>query len=279
MIPKSLTNNINRKADIINTVKIIDNIPLFSFIELNVNEICNRSCPFCPRAENYPNQNIHMDINIAKIVADELDSLNFQGIVNISGTGEPLLTKHICDIVRLFTQKNIHVEIVTNGDKLSTKLVKNLYNAGLCQLVVSMYDGPEQVKYFNNLFSKCNIATDLYTLRDRWYSADEGYGLMYTNRAGSLKLNDNSVQLAPCYYPSYATYIDWNGDVLLCCQDMYNRTIKFGNIQNKSLLKIWRDKKLIEFRQKLKEGNRCLSPCNNCNANGTIFGKNHANKW
>ena len=279
MVPNSLTNNINRKADVINTVKVIDNIPLFSFVELNVNEICNRVCPFCPRSEDYPNQNIHMDISIAKIVVDELSSLNFQGIVNISGTGEPLLTKHICDIVKLFSEKNIHIEIVTNGDKLSTKLINKLYTAGLSQLVVSMYDGPEQVEYFNKLFAKCNIATDLYTLRDRWYSEEEGYGLMYTNRAGSLKLKDKSVQLVPCYYPSYATYIDWNGDILLCCQDMYNRTIKFGNIQNKSLLEIWKNKKLIEYRQKLKEGNRCLSPCNNCNANGVVFGKNHANKW
>ena len=63
MVPKSLTNNINRKADVINTVKVIDNIPLFSFVELNVNEICNRVCPFCPRSEDYPNQNIHMDIS------------------------------------------------------------------------------------------------------------------------------------------------------------------------------------------------------------------------
>ena len=220
-----------------------------------------------------------MDISIAEIIANELNSLNFEGIVNISGTGEPLLTRHICDIVSLFTKKNIHIEIVTNGDKLSTNLVNELYAAGLCQLVVSMYDGPEQVKYFNKLFDKCNIATDLYTLRDRWYSEKEGYGLMYTNRAGSLKTKDNNAQLVPCYYPSYATYIDWNGDVLLCCQDMYNRTIKFGNIQNKPLLEIWKDKKLTEFRHKLKEGNRCLSPCKDCNANGVVFGANHVNKW
>ena len=161
MVPKSLTNNINRKADVINTVKVIDNIPLFSFVELNVNEICNRVCPFCPRSEDYPNQNIHMDISIAKIVADELSSLNFQGIVNISGTGEPLLTKHRCDIVKLFYEENIHKEIVTNVDKLSSKLINKIDTDVLSKLVVSMYDGPEQVEYFNKLYAKCNITTHL----------------------------------------------------------------------------------------------------------------------
>ena len=220
-----------------------------------------------------------MDTNTATIIANELCNLNFEGIVNISGTGEPLLTKHICDIVTVFGNKNIHIEIVTNGDKLTSQLIKALYANGLSQLVVSMYDGPEQINYFDNLFDECNITKDLYTLRDRWYSEEEGYGLMYTNRAGSLQTKDDIIQLSPCYYPSYATYIDWNGDVLLCCQDMYNRTIKFGNIQNKPLLEIWKDKKLTEFRQKLKEGNRCLSPCKDCNANGVVFGANHANKW
>jgi len=279
MIPQTLLNNIKRKTDIINTVNLVDNIPLFSFVELNVNEICNRSCDFCPRSGDYPNQNIHMDINIVEIIADELNSLKFKGIVNISGTGEPLLTEYIPDIVQLFSNKNIHIEIVTNGDKLTVELVKKLYDHGLHQLVISMYDGPEQIEYFHNLFKQCNIAQELYTLRDRWYTEDEEYGLMYTNRAGSLKTENNIDVSRPCYYPCYATYIDWNGDVLLCCQDMYNRTVKFGNIKNKSLFKIWQDKKLMEFRQKLKEGNRCLRPCKHCNANGVVFGSNHIKKW
>ena len=82
-----------------------------------------------------------------------------------------------------------------------------------------------------------------------------------------------------CFYTHYSMMIDWNGDALLCCQDMYNRTVKFGNVKDKSLLDIWTDAKLMEFRNKLKNGERSLSPCSNCNANGQIFGRNHAEKW
>ena len=291
---KGMKDNIERKKPSINNVVMHGDIPLFSFIELNINEICNRVCPFCPRSnpEQYPNQNIHMSVELAKNISEQLADINFTGIVNISGTGEPLLTKHVVDIVKQFGNKGIHIEIVTNGDMLvskkGTKLIKDLYSAGLCQFVVSMYDGPEQIDEFNTLFASCGIDKGSYSLRDRWYDESEDYGLLYTNRAGNIgfeHLSDISRKKlmesgkSACFYTHYSMMIDWNGDALLCCQDMYNRTVNFGNVKDKSLVDIWTDAKLTEFRNKLKNGDRSLSPCSNCNANGQVFGVNHASKW
>jgi radical SAM protein with 4Fe4S-binding SPASM domain len=203
-----------------------------------------------------------------------------------------LLTKHIVDIVKQFGDRDIHTEIVTNGDMLvkknGSKLIKDLYSAGLRQFVVSMYDGPEQIEAFDTLFASCDIDKGLYSLRDRWYDESEDYGLLYTNRAGNIgfeHLSDTAKQKlmksgkSACFYTHYSMMIDWNGDALLCCQDMYNRTAKFGNVKDRSLIDIWTDAKLMEFRNKLKNGERSLSPCNNCNANGQVFGANHANAW
>ena len=289
-----MKDNIERKKPSINNVVMHGDIPLFSFIELNINEICNRVCPFCPRSnpEQYPNQNIHMSVELAKNISEQLADINFTGIVNISGTGEPLLTKHVVDIVKQFGNKGIHIEIVTNGDMLvskkGTKLIKDLYSAGLCQFVVSMYDGPEQIDEFNTLFASCGIDKGSYSLRDRWYDESEDYGLLYTNRAGNIgfeHLSDISRKKlmesgkSACFYTHYSMMIDWNDEALLCCQDMYNRTVNFGNVKDKSLVDIWTDAKLTEFRNKLKNGDRSLSPCSNCNANGQVFGVNHASKW
>ena len=280
---KTVTNavlkNINRKRFNIDDVEMIDGIPLFSWVELNCNELCNRKCVFCPRSDDYPNKNFHMDLELAELIADQLASLEFKGTVNISGTGEPLLTRNLVELVKKFGKRNIRIEIVTNGDKLKPKLVKDLYAAGLTQLVVSMYDGPQQIKYFIDLFNKAGISKEYFSLRDRWYDEDEDYGLIYTNRAGSLGKELPSPEKRSCYYPHYALYIDWNGEILLCCQDMYNRTVSFGNVRERSLLDIWRDQKLTEFRKKLKAGERSESPCDNCNANGMVFGKNHADVW
>ena len=144
--------NIERKQPSINDVVMHDGFPLFSWIELNINELCNRTCDFCPRHDPkvYPNQNLHMSLELAENIAKQLEDLNYTGMVNISGTGEPLLTGYVADIVRKFGERNIHTEIVTNGDRLKPKLINSLYDAGLAQLVVSMYDGPEQVEHFNN---------------------------------------------------------------------------------------------------------------------------------
>ena len=278
---ESIKQNIERKVPKINDVKIYNGFPLFSFVELNVNELCNRTCVFCPRHDpkTYPNLNLHIDLELVELISVQLESVGFKGIVNISGTGEATLTTYLSDIVKKFGDRNIHIEIVTNGDFLKPKLISDLYSSGLKQLVVSMYDGPEQIEYFNNLFDECGIDEDLYTLRDRWYEEDEDYGLIYTNRAGSMGEKLLSPHERPCYYPHYATYIDWNGDVLLCCQDMYNRTVKFGNVKDKPLLDIWVDKKLNDFRKKLVKGERTISPCNNCTANGMVFGENHSRLW
>ena len=115
---KGMKDNIERKQPSINKVTMHDDIPLFSFLELNINEICNRRCPFCPRSnpKTYPNRNVHMDVGIAKSIAEQLKVLEFKGIVNVSGTGEPLLTKYIVDIDKEFGDRGIHIEIVTNGD-------------------------------------------------------------------------------------------------------------------------------------------------------------------
>ena len=278
---ESIKQNIERKVPKINDVKIYNGFPLFSFVELNVNELCNRTCVFCPRVDpkTYPNLNLHMGLELVELISVQLESVGFNGIVNVSGTGEATLTKYLSDIVKKFGDRNIHIEIVTNGDFLKPKLISDLYSSGLKQLVVSMYDGPEQIEYFNNLFDECGIDKDLYTLRDRWYDEDEDYGLIYTNRAGSMGEKLLSPHERPCYYPHYAAYIDWNGDVLLCCQDMYNRTVKFGNVKDKPLFDIWVDKKLTEFRDKLVVGDRSKSPCNNCNVNGMVFGENHSKLW
>ena len=198
MVTHAVKENIDRKRFSIDEVQYFNDTPLFSWVELNINEICNRKCPFCPRSGSYPNQNIHMDIGIAESIAFQLDSLQFGGTVNISGTGEPMLSKGIKEIVSKFGSRKISIEIVTNGDRLRPSNIEDLYEAGLSQLVVSMYDGPHQIEKFHKLFEEAGIDSSLYTLRDRWYNEDEDYGLIYTNRAGSLEQDLKNSQSRPC---------------------------------------------------------------------------------
>ena len=72
-----------------------DSDPLDSIltVEVNTTELCNRTCVFCPRHDPkvYPNQNLHLTIKGAELIAEELSNNGFQGKISFSGFGENLL--------------------------------------------------------------------------------------------------------------------------------------------------------------------------------------------
>ena len=272
--------NIQRKSSFVDKVVLYNGKPLFSFIDINPTELCNRKCVFCPRHDpnKYPNQNLHMEIDTAHKMREELEKLNWNGTINICGNGEPLLHKNIVDLVKAFGDK-IKIEITTNGDFLTVDLIKQLYESKLNFMVISMYDGPEQVEYFTSLFDESSIDKSKYILRDRWYGEDEEYGLILTNRAGFFDWNKNIGIGKQCFYMHYSMQIDWNGDVLSCCHDTYEKTRTFGNVNDETLLDIWNSNMWSKSRKLLGDGKRIELPCNKCDASGIIHGYNHYQEW
>jgi radical SAM protein with 4Fe4S-binding SPASM domain len=278
---QTIMKNIERKSKYIDQVQTYNDLPIFSWIDVNVTELCSRTCEFCPRKDPviYPNQNLHMDLGLGKKIANELRELSYKGGVIFSGYSEPLLHPDIQKLVGLFG-KDIHTELVTNGDKLSVKVLRELFSGGLGVLLISMYDGPQQIEYFQEMLFEAGVKNEQYVLRDRWYSIEEDYGLKLTNRAGTVKglHSQGFATLRPCYYMHYSMQIDWNGDVMLCVQD-FSKKIKFGNIYAESLLDIWNSLNMGKYRKILLKGYRSMFPCNNCNVDGTLHGKNHAEIW
>ncbi len=278
---QTILKNVERKGKFIDQIQHVDNIPLFSWIDLNPTELCNRRCVFCPRKDDtfYPNQNLHVDLALARKIASELHEYKYRGGLNLCGYGDPLLHPDIVGLVKVFG-RDIHTEMVTNGDKLHKELAQKLFDAGLDVLLVSLYDGPYQIDYFKELFASAGIEENQYILRDRWYSVEEDYGVKLTNRAGSVQAgNQARVENArPCYYTHYSLQIDWNGDVMLCAQD-FNKKIKFGNLYAKSMLEIWTSRNARKYREMLGKGYRGIYPCINCNVNGTLHGSKHCEEW
>tara|TARA_B100000700_G_scaffold329329_1_gene450592 strand:+ start:12555 stop:13412 length:858 start_codon:yes stop_codon:yes gene_type:complete len=278
---KTLLDNLHRKRPLIDTVHLTKKGPIPSFIDLNTGEYCNRKCIFCPRHDSsvYPNQHLYMKIDLAEKMAKDLKSIAFKGILNICGYGEPLAHPEICQIVNTLS-KAAHVEIVTNGDLLKIDLIQDLYRAGLSQLVISAYDGPHQIKKFSNLLAQAEINSSLFNIRKRWFSKEEGYGIKITNRAGLINSeNEDSFSMRSCAYPHYSLTIDWNGDVLLCVQDWYKK-LKFGNLFAESIENIWFSKRMNQYRKNLTKGRECAGfPCENCDADGLVFGQGHLEAW
>ena len=278
--------NLKRKSAHADHLQVVDGAPLFSWLDLNITELCNRSagharaCTFCPRIDAgvYPNQNLHMDPALAWKIGDQLRSLSYEGAVILCGFSEPLLHPQVEEIAAAF--RPMRVEVVTNGDRLNPAKAVALYEAGVSYVVVSMYDGPRQIEHFVNMFAVAGVPTSAYLLRDRWYGPEKDFGIKLTNRAGTIDAGTQRVVDMDdrCFYPSYSMAVDWNGDVLLCVQD-WNKRLRFGNLNVVSLMDAWRSKALHKRRLQLIKFGRQAPPCADCNAEGTCHGERHASAW
>jgi len=279
---KAIKINIKRRTIIVNDkIKLYKGIPIPSWIELSIIDVCNRSCSFCPKSNPKiaPNTYQQMNMKIINKITNDLKKIKYAGSITLCGYGEPMLHKDIFSISKKLAE-SAFVEIVTNGDTLNEKTIHKLYNHDVNKLLISMYDGKHQVKKFKQMIELSKVPKNFVILRDRWYDEKKDFGLKLTNRTGMINIGiqDAINPNKKCYYPSYQMLIDWNGDVFLCPQD-WQRRIAMGNIMQNSIYEIWKNKIMSRYRKDLLNGSRKSSPCNNCNADGTILGQKHASKW
>ena len=279
---KTIAVNIKRRTVIVNDIlSKYKNKPIPSWIELSLIDVCNRSCSFCPKSDPKiaPDTHQKMSLSLIDKLCNELREIGYKGSVVLCGYGEPMLHKEINIICKKLSQVSF-VEVVTNGDPLSPKKIKELYANNVNKVLVSMYDGAHQIKKFNEMIEKAGVPKDFVILRDRWHDSTKDYGLKLTNRTGTINIgNQEKVgAFTKCFYPSYQFLIDWNGDIFLCPQD-WQRRVTMGNMMQQHIFDIWDGKIMNKFRKDLIYGNRKNSPCNLCNAEGTILGKKHANAW
>lgn len=279
---QTILKNLKRRSMIVDEgIRFYKNIPLPTWIELSLIDVCNRSCVFCPKSDPSvaPDTYQKMSRKLIDKLSSELKKIKYNGSIALCGYGEPLLHKDIEYIVKKLS-KVCNVEIVTNGDVLSPRLLKKLYDAKAGRCLISMYDGPEQIDMFKSIIQKAKIPEDFVILRDRWYDDSQNFGVKLTNRTGTINIGnqlDTKVH-SICYYPTYQFLIDWNGDVFLCPQD-WQRRHSMGNMMQQDIFDIWVSASMNKFRKNLLKGKRCDKPCLDCNADGTLLGKNHAEIW
>jgi radical SAM protein with 4Fe4S-binding SPASM domain len=261
-----------------------DDHPMSSLltIELNITELCNRVCAFCPRVdpEVYPNRNLNMDMSLVNRLADEVARLGLTCRFSFSGFGEPLLHKGFNEIVRNIRKRcpDNTIEINTNGDRLTAARITELFEAGLTYLYINLYDGPEQRPHFEALVAEAKVPEGRWKLRPHWVGAGEDFALTLNNRSGVLVAPEAGVGPLSqalemrCHYPFYKMLLDWNGDMLFCSND-WGRKIVVGNLNEKSLDELWLAPRMLEVRRKLLHGARDFAPCDKCSVHGTLSGE------
>jgi len=290
---KFIDPNIKRKSEIIQNSLQFDKdnkVPLFSLVEISDSGTCNRACSFCPRSDkdwiNKFDNKEFIKSELHESIVFQLKDLNYNGIVVYSGFNEPLLNK---DIYRNIAQTRSYlpgakIELITNGDVLNEKRLLKLFEAGLSTLLISVYDGPEDMIKFEKMCKNVKLEKDQYVIRKRYLPPEENFGITMSNRGGLMENAEHSVPSlkkslnTACFYPSYTLFIDYNGDVLMCSHDWGKKNI-LGNLNKEKIMDVWLSNNAMMSRKNLSKGNREFSPCNVCDAGGTLIGKKHVEAW
>jgi radical SAM protein with 4Fe4S-binding SPASM domain len=264
-----------------------DGFPLPSVVEISESGTCNRKCIFCPRsAPDFPDLPEFIKSDLLEKLARELAEFKYSGIFLFSGFVEPMLDKEIYNHISLVKKHlpGARIEMVTNGDALNLGRLIALFEAGLTTILISVYDSAEDAARFDLLCKEAGLRVEQFVIRHRYLPEEQSFGITMNNRSGmmgdaiySIPPLKNSLKEA-CYYPLYTFFMDYLGDVLLCPHDWGKKKI-IGNMYKQSFKDIWLSKSVMGCRSMLAAGNRKISPCNQCDAKGTLMGATHLSAW
>lgn len=99
-------------------------------IELELTTMCNAKCPLCARNyKNFKNKYPVTKIRDIDSITTQLELFENLKIVRLVGSiSEPTLYPHLFDLIKFLNQKDILIEICTNGDTNNTQWWKQLGN-------------------------------------------------------------------------------------------------------------------------------------------------------
>lgn len=243
--------------------------PLYELI-LNVCDICNRTCRFCPRGNGYfsPHNSPYMELSLLNKICDDVTP-NFTGLFSLSGFGEPTIHPKIKEIIDIIKNKcpKANILIITNGD-----YYEKLLDIEGINVEFSMYE-----PFSDEKLEKLSHMKSPYKIKDIENTSKK----FFNNRAGNANFGvklDKPLQQC-CNLPFYKMDIDINGDVLLCCSDWYRKDI-IGNVYKENVLDVWNNSKYFSIRSNLINGNRKdCKLCSKCNTNGLLLGDEFVKYW
>ena len=236
--------------------------------DLEITTRCNKQCYCCPR-QNFKRKNLDMSITTFNKVCDWLPQ---NCDVFFAGYGEPLLHKNCSLFVNKLSKRGVGVSILTNGKLLTTKKIVELFDAGLERLQISILQRDEineiekyikLTKNISNIKIRFNIIyEEIPMLPDNIYAnlVENGYEISFKkihNRANEFFKAKNSNEIVTCGTFFITSFIDTNGSLNMCSNDI-NGILQFGNVI---------DTKFAEFQNKKRNffGNVPISSiCNYC---------------
>jgi radical SAM protein with 4Fe4S-binding SPASM domain len=246
---------------------------LFRVILVETIRACTRRCPFCAFGQPRPHPQLGQTMSMALLqkIAMELRQLSFRGRISPYCINEPLLDERMPEIIRLFRSAcpDAFISITTNGDLLNEKVYAELRKAGLDRLALSVYDDQTLARLKDLVLRPMLAVIDMRPGHGAW-----------ENRGGSIHGQGNrfhfmpgSLAHLPCRRPGNMIVVHPNGQVVLCCSDMYGEHV-LGDVNGQFLAEIWQSERFAQIRQHIGQQRRGLLPCESCSHDGSTSPRN-----
>lgn len=236
----------------------------FRSVEIETSTACNRRCTYCPNVvfdRGLIKNNKLMDETTFHKVINELSELEFLGRLAPHFYNEPMMDDRLCDLMAYARKKlpNVTIEIFTNGDYLDIPYYKKLKASGVNALTISQH-GEKMPRGVQEVLS-AHEASDKKDFQIVYRVPKKDIALV--SRGGLVKGDPKAPKLDHCSAPSNVLTIDFDGNVVLCCND-YLSTIKWGNVKTEKILDIWQKTGFKKLRAQLRRGNFELEICRIC---------------
>lgn len=258
------------------------------FLALELTNICNFKCSFCPHKKMTRKQGILSEPLFRKII-DEAASIGIKKVM-IIGLGEPLFDKNLVERIAYMKQNGmVLIDCTTNGSLLSADILDEVFDAGLTRLNLSLAPYREFVETRSQeqaakLFVMLRLLKGNrhlksisinYTSTGRATPKEEKEFFAFLNDIGVSVYSVNptynwgsrekicaikSKQL--CSFLWHPTVL-WDGRVIYCRADV-NGDTEIGNLNNQTLRDVLNCEAIRVIRRNQLAG-KFLKPCLNCN--------------
>lgn len=263
-------------------------------IEIEVFSFCNRRCWFCPNSfiDRHSDNHVMSDEMYIKILSD-LAEISYDQEITYSRYNEPLAYKNII-LHRIREARNIlplcKLRTNTNGDYINLNYIEELRDNGLNELFIQQYLTNNELYNHNKIKEKMlqkiekigleyRLITDIDNQRIEYELIISGmvvhlrarnFGVEGSARTQQVKQQSDVsyIRTHPCKQPYNNMYIDYNGNVMVCCNTrsdiLEHQNGIMGNIKNQNLWNIYNDSKYNIWRENLKNYSPKTGICKDC---------------
>jgi radical SAM protein with 4Fe4S-binding SPASM domain len=271
-------------------------------VYIDPSDYCNFKCNFCFQHDGIKNQCL-MDIKFLNKLADDL--IEFEEPVkkiHLHAFGEPLLNPEFVNFIKILKSKLSNTTklcTTTNAVRLSKKMAEEVIDAGLDNIIISIY-GLNDEQYLKNcntkvdfnqikenciyLFSiKKNLQIHIKSMADFFSKEEQQEFVEYFGQYCDTIYLDNMTNIWPgikvtekrvnqyntqnersiCPMPFYQMVIHSNGQVSPCCAE-YAQGLVMGDATKNKLVDIWNGSIWHNLRLNILEDHKIGGVCASC---------------